>query len=194
VIDPSRFIAIANSALPMGSPVDSFGGLVDDPVFRSIIHNGAQIILTKDLIDDSARFGDAGLGSVDGIWDPNTGTMQLRVDEYLSLDDYLATLRHEGIHMAQSCKAFSLKSESIPIGLPITQEGIAQLEPYRYTNPSYYDDETEREAYSNDMLSSSEIASIIDKECGSKPWIKFFGTIRSTIQMFAYDRFMKDKA
>jgi hypothetical protein len=181
VLDRRSFIALANSNLPNGNPRGSFGELAAEPVFQSIIQNGGQIVLTSKLDDSNSRYGDAGLGQVAGNWDPNTGTMKLRVGDF-TYEQYLAILNHEAIHMAQSCKANSIKANPAPIGLQITQEGVARLEPYRATNPSYYQSRIEREAYSNDHLDSRTIARIINEQCGSKPWIPFLGNLRSTLQ------------
>jgi len=177
------FIALANNDLPQGIPRTTFGDLVTEPVFQSIISNGGQIILTSKLNDENGRIGDAGLGEVAGLWDPKTGTMKLRIGKF-TYEQYLATLNHEGLHMAQSCKANFLTANPAPIGLEITEKGISQLEPYRKTNPNYYNSRIEREAYSNDSQDSSQIARIIDEQCGSKPWIPFLGHLRSSMQAF----------
>jgi len=183
VIDRRYFISLANSNLPDGSPPGQFGDLTSDPVFQSVIKQGGQIILTTKLEDNPGdRPGDTGLGSIAGNWDPNTGTMNLRTGEY-TFDQYIETLKHEAIHMAQSCKANSLKSASIPIGLPITDEGLALMDRFRESNPSYYNSSIEREAFSNELLDSREIAGIVDEQCGSKPWIPFFGNLRSILQV-----------
>lgn len=182
IIDRKNFISLANSSHPDGSPSGQFGDLTSDPVFQSVIKQGGQIILTTKLDDNPGdRPGDTGLGSIAGNWDPNTGTMNLKTGEF-TFDQYIDTLKHEAIHMAQSCKANSLKSASIPIGLPITDEGLALMDGFRESNPSYYNSSIEREAFSYMLLDSREIAGIINEQCGSKPWIPFFGNLRSIFQ------------
>jgi hypothetical protein len=181
VLDRKSFVAIANSKLPNGYPLGKFGELVREPVFQSVIQNGGQIIISSKLDDTKSRLGDAGLGQIAGNWDPNTGTMKLRTGNF-TYEQYLLTLNHEAIHMAQSCRANSIKGNPLPIGLAITAEGLSKLEPYRSTNPSYYHSQVEREAYSNDRLNPNTIAKIIKDQCGVKPWIPFFGNLRSIIQ------------
>lgn len=183
VLDRKSFIALANNDLPQGIPRSTFGDLVTEPVFQSIIRNGGQIILTSKLTDENGRIGDAGLGEIAGLWDPKTGTMKLRIGNF-TYEQYLTTLKHEGLHMAQSCKANFLTANPAPIGLEITEHDISQLEPYRQTNPNYYNSRIEREAFSSEGLNSSQIGRIIDEQCGSKPWIPFLGHLRSSMQAF----------
>lgn len=181
VLDRKSFVAIANSKLPNGYPLGTFGEFAREPAFQSVIQNGGQIIISSKLDDTNSRIGDAGLGQIAGNWDPNTGTMKLRAGNF-TYEQYLATLNHEAIHMAQSCRANSIKGNPVPIGLAVTTEGLSRLEPYKGTNPSYYRSQIEREAYSNDRLDPHTIAKIINDQCGGKPWIPFFGNLRSIIQ------------
>ena len=181
VLDRESFVSIANSEIPRGYPAGSFGSASNEPVFKAVLRNGGQIILASQVQDTGLRFGDKGLGAVGGAWDPSDGTIKLSA-EGLTYESFVQILNHEGIHMAQSCHAGGLTSNSIPIGLPITPEGLMRLEQYRIDNPAYYASKVEREAYSNDNRPPSEIAQLIDDHCGSQPWIPLFGALRSKLQ------------
>jgi len=59
------------------------------------------------------------------------------IDDFF-YQSYIETLKHEAIHMAQSCYNFGLKADSVPIGLQITNAGIRELKEFIYTNPDHY--------------------------------------------------------
>lgn len=176
-LKPETFVGVANSSLPRGVPEHTFGTLSEEPVFKALIENGAQVILVNDLKTK------VGHTHAAGLWVPQEGAVKLLVGDY-SYADYLSTLKHEAIHMAQSCSGFGMTQEAYPIGLPITQYGMNKLEEFKYTDPEYYHDVAEREAHSNDYKSDEFIITLLDEHCGSKPWIKASGKFRSFIQTF----------
>jgi hypothetical protein len=180
-LDARSFVAIANHDLPLGYRQGAFGELTKEPVFQAILRNGGQIVLATTL--NRSRFlpDVKGPGEIVGLWDPSTGTMRLKAGE-LERYDYQSVLKHEAIHMAQSCHANSIKAAPVPIGLPITQAGLERMEPFRTSDPDYYADPIEREAFANADRSSNDIASLIDRECGSRPWIPALGRLRSSLQ------------
>lgn len=174
VLNPQSFVGIANSSIPYGVPKSSFKGLALEPLFKSILNNGAQIILVD-------KFKDRAVENTAGLWVASEGTMMLKVGEF-SYQQYKKVLRHEAIHMAQSCKNNSLTAEPLPLGIAVTQQGLNSLQPYKKTNPDYYLSEVEREAYSNDTRNDIYVIKLLDKYCGSRPWIKVSGFIRGKIQ------------
>ena len=174
IIDPKTFLGIANMSIPEGTPPNYFGSLPEEPVFKAIIKNGGQIVIAKELPDSS-------IDIAAGLWVPDEGAVMLLIDDF-SYQSYLETLKHEAIHMAQSCSNFGLKAESVPIGLKITNAGMRELKEFKYTNPDYYNSQIEREAYSHQSRPNSFIVDLLDRHCGSKPWIPSVGRLKATIQ------------
>ena len=173
-------ISLANASAPNGTQEDSFGDLADDPVFKAVIRNGGQIALVTE-IDPIADLPDAS-----GLWIPNNGTIEIKTGEY-PYEYFTSVLKHEAIHMAQSCSnfAYSLSTPSAPLGLDVTAEGMQDLATYKHSHPAYYRNPVEREAYSNDSKSSEYVANLVDKHCGSKPWIGWLGKIRGRLQLLS---------
>ena len=96
----------------------------------------------------------AGLQDASGLWNPNNGTIEIKTGEY-PYEYFTSVLKHEAIHMAQSCSnfAYSLSTPSVPLGLDVTAEGMQDLATYKHSHPAYYRNPVEREAYSNDSKS-----------------------------------------
>ena len=175
-IDNFSIIALANASSPRESLNENFGFLANDPVFTSVISNGAEIALVDQLplikgIDPS------------GAWDPNDATIYIKVDNDYSHENYLTILKHEAIHMAQSCfgPIGGLNSNAMPIGLEITAEGMNKLRQYKQSSPEYYLSRVEREAHSNDSKNSEFIAQLLNRHCGTKPWIKWLSKTRPSL-------------
>lgn len=183
VIDHKSFIGIANSSIPEGTPKQYFGSLPREPLFQSIIKNGGQITIHNDLKHNL-------VGEAAGIWDPGEGAIKLLVGDF-AYQDYLETLKHEGIHMAQSCSNYGLKSPALPLGLDVTEEGMRDLAQFRDSDPEYYLDPIEREAHSHDSKSQAFVIDLIDKHCASKPWIKASGQLKSKIQTWFLPQSLK---
>lgn len=175
VIKPDKFVGLANSAIPEGIPRDHFGSLSEEPVFKAVIENGGQILLVTELEDTNVK-------DTIGLWDPNEGAIKLLIGSF-TYKNYTEVLKHEAIHMAQSCFNSGIKEQAIPIGLKVTETGMRSLEPYRLTNPTYYYDQAEREAHSHDTSSDSFVISLLDRHCGTKPWIKTGAHLKNMIQM-----------
>ena len=175
-------LGIANSSAPKGLPEESFGSLSNEPLFKAIIRNGGSIILVNEIIDK-----DISIHNTAGLWDPNIGAIKLKRGNY-SYDAYLNIMKHEAIHMAQSCGNFSLNAEALPLGLKVTAEGMRNLEPYKETNPEYFNSQVEREAYSNDNMNQEYIAGIVDRYCGSNPWDTLMGKLRHPLQIWYYKK------
>ena len=174
IIDPKIFLGIANMSIPEGTPSGYFGSLPQEPVFKAIIKNGGQIVIVKELPD-------ASIDLAAGLWVPGEGAVMLLIDDF-SYQSYIETLKHEAIHMAQSCYNFGLKVDSIPIGLEITNAGMRNLKEFKYTNPDYYNSQVEREAYSHQSRPNEFIVDLLNRHCGSKPWIKSVGRLKGIIQ------------
>ena len=183
ILNPKSFIGIANSSLPYGAPKSAFGLLTEEPLFKSIIDNGAQVVLVN-------KFDPEPIKNTAGLWIPAEGTMMLKTGQF-TYQQYMHVLKHEAIHMAQSCKNNFLKAEPVKLGLPINQQGLKSLEPYKQTNPDYFLSEIEREAHSNDSQSDAFIINLLDEHCGSRPWIRSSGRIRSGIQAAFLPRSLK---
>ena len=183
ILNPKSFTGIANSSLPYGVPRIAFEDLTDEALFKAIIDNGAQIILVK-------QFDPEPIKNTAGLWNPSNGTMILKSGSFTH-QQYMRVMKHEAIHMAQSCKNNFLKAEPTRLGLPITQQGLKALEPYKQSNPDYYLSEIEREAHSNDTRSYKFIVNLLNEHCGSRPWIRSSGRIRSIIQSAFLPRSLK---
>ena len=119
-----------------------------------------------------------------GLWDPNNGTISIKAGDS-SHEYFTEVLKHEAIHMAQSCSnfAYTLRTPSVPLGLDITAEGMESLAPYKKSYPAYFNNPVEHEAHSNDSKSSEYVAQLVEKHCGSKPWISWLGKIRGRLQL-----------
>lgn len=169
-------LALASTSSLENISNNKFGDLSKDPVFKSVLKNGAEIALVDKLpttkgIDPS------------GIWDPNDATIYIKVHDDYSYENYLSILKHEAIHMAQSCfgPIGGLNSNAMPIGLEITAEGINDLHQYKLSSPEYYFSIIEREAHSNDSQNSEFIAELLHRHCGTKPWIKWLTKTRRSL-------------
>ena len=154
ILDPRSFAGIANLNLPYGEPEAVFGNLAKEPLFQSIIDNGAQVIFVKTIEPEPIK-------NTAGLWIPSEGTMKLKIGSF-TYQQYMQVLRHEAIHMAQSCKNNSIKAEPIKLGLPVTRQGLNKLEPYKKSNPEYFLSEIEREAHSNDIQSDQFVIKLLD--------------------------------
>ena len=176
--DKDSLISLANASAPNGTRENSFGDLIDDPVFKAVIRNGGQIALVSE-IELGSRLPNAA-----GLWDPNNGTISIKAGDS-SYEHFTEVLKHEAIHMAQSCSnfAYTLRTPSVPLGLEITAEGMESLAPYKKSHPAYFNNPVEHEAHSNDAKSSEYVAQLVEKYCGSKPWIGWLGKIRGRLQL-----------
>ena len=104
--------------------------------------------------------------------EPKQWHLELKTGKY-PYEHFTSVLKHEAIHMAQSCSnfAYTPSTPSVPLGLEVTAEGMQDLAQYKYSHPAYYEDPVEREAYSNGSKSSEYVANLVVEHCGSKPWI-----------------------
>ena len=181
----SSAISLANMSAPEGVPNKAFGHLPKEPVFQAIVRNGGSIILVSEI-----KGKDISIHSPAGAWDANIGAVKLKADNY-DYETYLNTLKHEAIHMAQSCGNYSLNAEALPLGIGVTPEGVKELEPYRNTNPKYFASQVEREAYSNDGNNQEFIANLLDHYCGSNPWDIWMSKLKHPVQLWFFKQIQK---
>jgi len=173
IIDYRETPAVANSLFPEGLPSGTFGDLSHEPVFKSVIDNGATVVLQDNLSRDGEELA--------GLWDPNTGTMRISRSSSYGYEDYLDTLKHEAIHMAQSCRGGSLKGETYPLGIWTDPEIDVSTPGILHSANS--DRRIELEAYSNSSRSSRWITQLLDDECGSRPWIKIGSNLKDLLSV-----------
>ena len=173
-------IGIANSSAPNGFPESSIGSLTNEPIFKAVIRNGGAIILVREIEGRHMLIHNAV-----GLWDPNIGAIKLKEGNY-SYEAYLNTLKHEAIHMAQSCGNFGINAEALPLGLQVTQQGIQDLLDYKESNPEYFTSQVEREAYSYDNSNQQTIARLLDQYCSSNPWDSLMSKLSHPVQLWLY--------
>ena len=100
-------------------------------------------------------------------WDHRLGT--LRIQPQMSKRgsvDFLQVLNHEAIHVAQSCRAGSLKAKPKPLGLNIADAGElkTKLNDMVYSGISQWERTLELEAYGS-QDDSNQVKQILKKEC-----------------------------
>ncbi len=149
--------------------------LAHQPLARVLMDAGVQIVVGRGLPPGSRHCRYA-------CWLPQTGTLYLN---RLTNRGDAASLRHEATHVAQSCRNWGLRTEAVPLGLPLTGADRRRFQAVAdfYRRKGDRDVTTELEAYHVQFRTSTATTiALVRRECDRLPYLNASVLARNLIQ------------
>jgi hypothetical protein len=127
-------------------------------LLATLQHAGVRVVLAPTLKSGAA-----------GEWDHQQATLRIQPDiTKKGSVDFLRVLSHEAVHVAQSCRAGSIRAKPTALGLAIADSGAIQnkLNDPVYADASQWEKKLEVEAYGT-QNNSDVVSEILKSQCRS---------------------------